>query len=97
MKKREIKESHKFKKQFQTAIKRYKHLPEFEEILDCLENCKEIPKKYKDHPMGKNKFYRNCHLKPDLVLLYRIIEKIVVFERIGSHSSLKIMKGKKKR
>ncbi len=51
----------------------------------------EIPldKKYKDHfPKGNPEQYKECHLKPDLLLIYRVYKDEVQLIDIGSHSEL---------
>ncbi|OFX09856.1 MAG: addiction module antitoxin [Alphaproteobacteria bacterium RIFOXYD12_FULL_60_8] len=44
----------------------------------------------RDHALiGEWKGYRECHLKPDLLLIYRLTEDgIIRLARIGSHSDL---------
>jgi mRNA interferase YafQ len=37
---------------------------------------------------GNYKGYRECHIKPDWLLIYQIGNSIIVFERTGSHSDL---------
>ncbi len=47
--------------------------------------------KYKDHPLkGALKDFRECHLKPDLLLVYQIKkqENTLFLVRLGSHSEL---------
>lgn len=58
-------------------------------IIDLLIENKTLPAKFKDHQLkGKLKDYRECHLKADLLLIYKIIENelILVLVDIGSHS-----------
>lgn len=47
-------------------------MPEFEKkILKDLEDIKKNPHKYKDHALkGNLKGIRDCHIRPDLILLY---------------------------
>ena len=46
---------------------------EWAEVLNCLVQKKELPEKYRDHAlMGNFKGYRDCHVKPDLVLVYKL-------------------------
>jgi mRNA interferase YafQ len=46
--------------------------------------------RYRDHPLsGEWKDYRDCHIKPDLVLIYRKLDDDVLqLVRMGSHSEL---------
>ena len=44
---------------------------------------------YRDHPLtGDWKGFRDCHLRPDLVLIYSVSETELTLVRLGSHSDL---------
>jgi mRNA interferase YafQ len=44
---------------------------------------------YRDHPLhGKWEGYRECHLRPDLLLIYRKSGEVLLLARLGSHSEL---------
>ena len=44
---------------------------------------------FRDHPLkGGFAGLRECHLAPDWLLVYRIAEGAIIFERMGSHSDL---------
>lgn len=80
-------------KQFKKdAKKQYLELitPTWAEILNCLCKDLELPQKYKDHSLtGELKGFRDCHIKPDLVLIYfKNGEDYLQLVRIGSHSQL---------
>ena len=48
-----------------------------------------LPHHYKDHALSGNWVYcRDCHLKPDLVLIYQITDDDLTLIRLGSHSEL---------
>ncbi|MBP3206721.1 MAG: type II toxin-antitoxin system YafQ family toxin [Campylobacter sp.] len=74
----------------------YKKLSEIDksltkEVIESLLNGKKLPSKNKDHDLSGNlKGYRECHIKPDLLLIYQIQKKILVLScvRVGSHSEL---------
>lgn len=61
---------------FKRCVKKhYLHLvsDEWTEVLQCLLHRKPLPVKYKDHALqGNLAEFRDCHVKNDLVLLYRI-------------------------
>jgi len=49
----------------------------------------KLVEKYKDHQLiGKMKDYRECHIKPDLLLIYMIEDNTLKLVDIGSHSEL---------
>ncbi len=51
-----------------------------------------VPEKFHDHPLsGEWKDYRDCHIKPDLVLIYRVPDaETLELVRLGSHSELSL-------
>ena len=59
------------------------------DVIAALCAGQELPLKMKDHPLhGDWKDHRDCHLKPDLVLIYKVDETDVTLARLGSHSEL---------
>lgn len=59
------------------------------QVSDCLLNNKPIPEKYQDHALTGNwQGFRDCHLKPDLVLIYRIVDNEIELHRLNSHSEI---------
>lgn len=89
-----LNESTQFKKDLKKVIKRGKaDLELFFSVLDILEisGASGIPKKMKPHKLKGN--YNNnweCHIKPDLLIIWFQIEedKTITLIRIGSHSEL---------
>ena len=86
-----IKKSSAFKK----AIKKFKHqsevLEKIENIIDTLADNKPLDSKHKDHALqGEYTGYRECHIEPDLLLIYKKQDDILVLVcfRLGSHSEL---------
>lgn len=62
----------------------------FVEVLYKLANDEDLPAKYCNHSLTGNwKDHRDCHIKPDLVLIYckPDAEKLQLV-RLGSHSEL---------
>ena len=65
--------------------------PEWAEVLHTLCQGLPLPERYRDHALsGDLQGLRDCHFKPDLVLLYRRGEKAIELVRLGSHSELGI-------
>ena len=61
-------------------------------VLTSLVNDMPLAEKHVDHAMSGNwKDYRDCHIKPDLVLIYQKPDKDSLrLVRLGSHSELGI-------
>ena len=55
-----------------------------------LANDESLPKRYFDHALsGEWSDYRDCHIRPDLVLIYRKSDsETLELVRLGSHSEL---------
>jgi len=85
----------KFSSRFKKDLKSYKHdkifLIELEKVLDILAKGKDLPDKNLNHPLiGEFKGCFECHVKPNILLIYKIEQSdlIVLLLRIGSHSNL---------
>ena len=62
---------------------------EWSDVSWCLIHDKPMAEKYRDHQLtGNLKDYRECHIKPDLLLLYWIEDNEVKLARLGTHSEL---------
>ena len=85
----EIKYSTKFKKHYKKL--NTKEQQEVIAIINHLANDETLESKYKDHAL-KGDFigFRECHLKPDLLLIYqKQDDKLILYcLDIGSHSEL---------
>lgn len=59
-------------------------------VLRLLIQDKPLPTKYRDHPLsGDWSDHRDLHIKPDLVLIYRLPDNgTLQLVRMGSHSEL---------
>lgn len=78
---------------FKSDIKKLnaKEKNEVKFVIDKIANGEQLEEKYRDHQLtGKLKSFRDCHVKNDLVLIYRIMNDILelYLYRIGSHSDL---------
>ena len=80
---------------FKRDLKRFKHQPpviqELNHVLALLIKRTSLPKNYVDHPLNGNwKGSRECHVHPDVLLIYRIDDEQskLFLERFGSHSEL---------
>lgn len=62
-----------------------------DEVIDKLAHGKKLENKYRDHQLtGELQDCRECHIKGDLLLVYRIRknELLLVLVDIGTHSYL---------
>ena len=78
-----------FKKDYKKLSQNQKDI--LKEVLKKLANGEQLEEKYKDHKLiGNYLGCRGCHLKLDLLLIYRIEENNLelALVRTGSHSLL---------
>ena len=83
----------KFSTRFKKDLKKYAHnkevIRELGEILKILLSKTKLPEKYRDHDLsGEYVRHRECHVKPDVLLIYRTNDQLIYLYRIGSHSEL---------
>lgn len=78
-----------FKRDVRKAEKRGKDMGKLRTLLVLLIEEKPLPKEYKDHPLkGEWVNYRDAHLEPDWLLIYRIVGGELLLARTGTHSDL---------
>jgi len=71
------------------AEKRGKDLNKLRTLLLMLIQEKPLPEKYRDHPLkGQWSGYRDAHVEPDWLLIYRVVGEELQLTRTGTHSDL---------
>ncbi|MCC8110675.1 MAG: type II toxin-antitoxin system YafQ family toxin [Ruminococcus sp.] len=76
---------------FRKDYKCGKNMQLLEIVLDILLQEQPLPEKYLDHPLKGNYLgYRECHIQPDWLLIYKVQEEklVLVAARTGSHAYL---------
>lgn len=87
----EIVASNRFKKDLKTALKRGYNISLLEEVVNRLAMREPLDEKYRDHQLaGYYGGFRECHIAPDWLLVYRINEEelLLLLFRTGTHSDL---------
>lgn len=82
-----------FKRQYRKLKKQGKDLNKLYEVIKRLANGEDLDSKCKDHKLVNVKKYMNCkecHIEPDWLLIYKIVDEelILVLFSTGSHSEL---------
>lgn len=58
-------------------------------VVEILRNEQPLDQSFKDHALKFDyRGYRECHLKPNLLLIYKVIKNRLILFRIGSHQQL---------
>lgn len=66
-----------------------KNLEELYAAVEILAEGNALPDKYRDHNLTGNwRGFRECHIRPDWLLIYRVVEQELQLTRSGSHSEL---------
>jgi len=85
-------------RRFKTAFKRVKQLQGFkqavfEEVVTALAEGKKLKRERKDHQLtGNLKDFRECHLAPDILLVYQIDDTILVLTLVSVGNHLQLFK-----
>lgn len=87
-----------FTRSFRKSVKRLFRLEggkttkeKVEVVVETIRQGRTLGPKYKDHALrGIFEGYRECHIKPDVLLLYEVDKELllVTLINIGSHSEL---------
>lgn len=81
--------SSRFRKDVKRAEKRGKDMAKLRNVLTLLAQKAELPPEYRDHALrGDWRGFRDLHIEPDWLLLYRIVGDEVQLARTGTHSDL---------
>jgi len=78
-----------FKKDLKKQQKRGKDLQILKEVIELLFASEPLPPKNRDHALTGNWVgWRDCHLEPDWLLIYKMKPDELVLGRTGTHSDL---------
>ena len=62
---------------------------ELQIVVITLAEDKSLPLSYRDHALHNNwEGFRECHIRPDLLLVYAYVDDILILERLGTHSEI---------
>ena len=83
--------TNKMKKDVKRMKKRGKDITKLVYVLDMLAKKEILPEKYRDHQLSNNLAnYRECHMEPDWLLVYKYIDDILILTATttGTHSDI---------
>ena len=87
----QVKVTNHFKRDLKRAEKQGKDTERLFRVVERLANGETLEPKYRDHDLtGNYKGCRECHIAPDWLLVYEVVEDVLVLMlyRTGSHSEL---------
>ena len=80
-----------FKKDYKRIKKRGYDTRLLKRTIELLAEGKGLPQEYRDHALsGDYSGCRECHIAPDWILVYEVIEKelLLYLSRTGTHSDI---------
>jgi mRNA interferase YafQ len=81
--------SGRFKRDVKRAEKRGNDMTKLKSVLSLLVEQQSLPTAYNDHPLkGDWRGYRDLHIEPDWLLLYRVVGGELQLARTGTHADL---------
>lgn len=86
-----VKFTSQFKRDLKLAKKQGKDTEKLFEVVERLANGEILEERYRDHDLtGNYKGCRECHIEPDWLLVYEILDDVIVLllYRLGSHSEI---------
>lgn len=84
-----IRDSGQFKKDYKKCVKRGSQMDLLKAVIAALAIPDKLPEKNKDHNLtGNYTGFRECHITPDWLLIYRYEGEYLELVRTGTHSDL---------
>jgi len=84
-----LKTTTRFEKDYKKACKSGRDISQLKRIMTWIAMEQPLPSEIRDHKLvGNYQGRRECHLASDWLLIYKIEDDTVIFERTGSHSEL---------
>ena len=78
-----------FKKDYKKLKSSGKDLNKLRFVIELLVQGNDLPSKNRDHFLiGKYKDFRECHIEPDWLMIYKLTPTELILVRTGSHSEL---------
>ena len=85
----DVRYTSKFKKDFKACSKRNYNMVLLKQVVDTLRIPDKLPEKNDDHKLiGAYAGYRECHVAPDWLLIYKQTDTELELHRTGTHADL---------
>jgi len=78
-----------FDRDYSHVVKRGKKIEKLDSVMMKLINEEPSPPRNREHALkGNFKGFRDCHIEPDWLLIYKVEGDVITFERTGTHSDI---------
>jgi mRNA interferase YafQ len=86
---RRVRTSPRCKRDLKRLSKRGKDIDRFEAVVETIRVGRPLAARHRDHALsGDLEGFRDCHVEPDWVLIYRVDAEVVYLFRTGTHADL---------
>lgn len=83
--------TNRFRRDVKRMEKRGKKMDKLKGTIRLLVDGEELPERFRDHQLvGNFKGRRECHMEPDWLLIYKLSDEEILFERTGTHGSFRL-------
>jgi mRNA interferase YafQ len=84
-----VRQSTRFRRDIKRLQRQRADITKLEAVVKLLATQMALDEKFRDHPLAGNWHgYRDCHIQPDWILIYRIDGDELQLARTGSHAEL---------
>jgi len=84
-----LKTTKRFEKDYRKSVKSGRDMSRLKRVMTWIANQNPLPPELRDHKLiGNYQGRRECHLASDWLLIYKLEDDMVIFERTGTHSEL---------
>lgn len=78
-----------FERDLRLMQRRGKSVDKLKAVLTKLIDEEPLAERQLDHPLAGNyRGRRECHIEPDWLLIYKLVDDEIIFERTGTHTDL---------
>lgn len=78
-----------FERDLRLMQRRGKEIEKLKTVMMLLIEEQPLVERYRDHPLlGNWRGRRECHIQPDWLLIYKLQDEEIIFERTGTHNDL---------
>jgi mRNA interferase YafQ len=78
-----------YKRDLKRLSKRGKDLDRLDAVVETIRLGGQLEPRHRDHALtGDRKGFRDCHVEPDWILIYRVDDEAVYLDRTGTHADL---------
>ena len=78
-----------FDRDYSNVVKRGKKIDKLDSVMMKLINEEPLPPRNREHALkGNFKGFRDCHIEPDWLLIYKVEGDVITYERTGTHSDI---------